>query len=308
MIQAIGLSIVNACNANCVFCPRDMIPTKGKKMMTLQTIKKIMAEITSPKFKKKHDVSHIVVGENGEPTLHKDLISILREIKKSGIAVSLFTNFSNMDANRAKIIVDENLVSSVNTNIDGNTPETYKKMKGLDFVKIMTNLENFLALPGREAIPVYIHNVTMEIYAAAVNKYYGKTPRKLPIAKGEIQKDEHKLIAKRFLNYPNVVCSPDSTLMWAEKYSVEKKDGDYACWNLGRIYNNAFINPDGDWYICCFDMGNEQVIGNINEESLDTIYNGKKRAELIKKLENKEFDAIGSPCNRVDCCQVVPWG
>ena len=93
--------------------------------------------------------------------------------------------------------------------------------------------------------------------------------------------------------------------MWAERNTSPKKQGDFSCININRIKTNVFINPAGDWYICCFDCGNELVLGNLKKQTMTEIYKSKKRQDMIKLLEEKKFDEIGYPCNRVDCCQVV---
>lgn len=306
MLKEINLSIVNGCNANCTFCPRDMIPTKNKKFMPLKLVRLIVDEISSKSFKKSHDVVHMVIGENGEPTLHKEFIPILREVKRLGIQVDLYTNFSGLTPERIDTIISEGLVSTINTNIDGSSSETYTLMKGLEWEKVKENILYFLNAKGREAIPLSVHVVTPYNYMKAVQKHFGIRPRKIP-ANFNPKVLEHIEIQTWLESYPNVSVCVDSCLMWSERFNTNKKHGQFNCFNLPRLETNAFINPDGEWYLCCFDMANELVIGSIIEKSINELYHSNERARLLSLLKDGKFDDIGSPCNRVDCCQVVHW-
>jgi hypothetical protein len=97
----------------------------------------------------------------------------------------------------------------------------------------------------------------------------------------------------------------DHTLLWAERYGKQKRDGQFKCPNLPRVRHCAYINPVGDWYACCFDMGNDLVLGNVYEQPLLEIADSERRRLLVERLEAGRFDEIGFPCARVDACQVV---
>ena len=68
------------------------------------------------------------------------------------------------------------------------------------------------------------------------------------------------------------------------------------------VYTGAFIAPDGSWYACCNDSNYDQVFGNVNNETLDEIFNGKTRKDFLNKLELKKFKELGGPCATVMCC------
>jgi len=73
----------------------------------------------------------------------------------------------------------------------------------------------------------------------------------------------------------------------------------------GRLV--AYINPAGDWYGCCFDAGNDLILGNVYDNSLAEIADGPVRRDLVEKLEARHFEAVGWPCIRVDACQGMQW-
>ena len=42
------------------------------------------------------------------------------------------------------------------------------------------------------------------------------------------------------------------------------------------------INVDGDVTVCCVDWNKDTAVGNIHENSLKTIWNGKRMKEFLK--------------------------
>ncbi|MCK9544197.1 MAG: radical SAM protein [Novosphingobium sp.] len=307
MIQEINLSLANICNAKCFFCPRDQYEAKVK-IMPILLIKKIIKDIESEEFKGEgHKILHCTIGENGEPTLNPNLIEILRLLRKVSPSIHLFTNFSNLTKDKSETIIKEHLVDAISTNVDGLNAESYKQAKGLDFENFKRNVLDFAELRkslNDKSIVLFLHIISTENYNKAVLKFFNTMPNKqiLPLFAGEaesIKKYWQTIIE------PSDAIGVEDNLMWAERKTSPKKQGDFSCTNINRIKTNVFINPAGDWYICCFDAGNEIVLGNIKKQTISEIYKSKKRQDIIKLLEEKKFDEIGYPCNRVDCCQVI---
>ena len=56
MIREINLCLVNACNANCAFCPRRGHEIKGEKFMQVELVDEILNQIRSDEFQEKHDL------------------------------------------------------------------------------------------------------------------------------------------------------------------------------------------------------------------------------------------------------------
>lgn len=310
MLKEIGLSIVSACNANCAFCPRNEYKSEVK-FMSGALLTRIIVELSDGEFKAKHDIQMITVGENGEPTLHPHFIAILRLLKTIEIPVALYTNFFKLTKDKSEIILDEQLITHIHTNIDGFTKTSYKLMKHLDLVPVRNNIWHFLELRERKGvdIPLNLHIITAQNYTTAVQKWSGGLwPHKIPKDVKFIGTEANMIHGywKGYLT-PNDTIAVDDCLMWAERQHIPPPENfdAYVCHNIGRVQHSAFIAPNGDWYICCFDVGNELVFGNLYNETIDEIYENLERENIIEMLANKRFKEIGPPCNRVDCCQVV---
>ena len=311
MIQELNLCLVNTCNANCIFCPVRSY-NHVLKFMSMELVEEIIRQVQSEEFRTNHNLLNMNIGENGEATLHPHLVEILERLRTLGCQMNLFTNFSNLTMDKSLKIVMWKLVDSVHTNIDGEH-EDYELTKGLSYETFLVNLTSFLRCKhemewATDKIPVHAHVVSAENYRRAAKRHFGEEPSKLPVGfDSHVFKSSARGVKEKFEQMEGIAgVAIDDCLMWAERpFRTFRKEGNYSCPIIGRVETNVFINPNGDWYICCFDSGNEVVLGNIWENSIHSIYSSERRADIIRALKEKRFDDIGLPCSKVDCCQVI---
>ncbi len=87
--QDVNLEITNICNFDCWFCPRGAM-TRSQGKMGFEDFKKLIAGLKKAEF-----VKNIKFAGIGEPTLHPDLIKMIRYIKdNTGFKIHLTTNAS----------------------------------------------------------------------------------------------------------------------------------------------------------------------------------------------------------------------
>jgi len=310
-LRELNLSTANACNADCIYCPKGLAPVPEKKFMPLSLVEKIMSEITTPEFKAQHNIVHSVLSENGECFLNSDILDIMRAVRAAGLSISVFTNFACLNSKLAWAIIRENLVDAIHFNLDGATQETYYAAKRLSLHVVEGNLRGFIATRndlGSRRIRLFGHVIPAQAYTASVMVNFGVMPVKhdrliTPVTDGE------EVIKKWLPELDPVLDSIglDPVMFWAERYNNTPKKGVFACPNLERVKHVAYINPAGDWYGCCFDAGNDLILGNVYDNSLAEIADGPVRRDLVEKLEARHFEAVGWPCIRVDACQGMQW-
>ncbi len=302
-IFEVNLAVSNVCNASCLFCPRSFV-THENKFMSVETVERIMAEVSTPEFKSEHPVVHSVPSENGEPFLNPNILDILRIIRKAGLYITLFTNFGLIDEEISKTLIGEHLTDNINVNIDGISEASYRAVKGIDLKMVEDNLKRFIVLRDAADCSIHIfgHVISHYTYTKAVKMVYGKPP-----VKGNgytFLQDGPQTVEKwqKIINpkYDNI--GEDSVMFWVERYNDKPIAPLHGCPNIGRVRHVAYINPDGDWYACCFDAGNDLVVGNVLETSILEVSQSQNRKDLIDKLEGKRYNEIGWPCTRVDAC------
>lgn len=314
MLKSINLSVAVACGADCIYCPSNRGERMKPKLMPLDTMKRIVDEVSSEAFRKEHDVTRIIVGENGDAFLNKDLIEMLRYIRSMlpEVRVALYTNFQHFTEEKAESIIKEELVDSIRCNIDGFSKENYFNAKRLDLDNTRKNLRGLIKIRGGEKkpIPIHISVLTLNNYIHTIHNNLGFYPVKLKDLKlAEVEddflrvKDEYEMIIDKNLDsvYGTVAIGA-----WAEREKIDTDKIDYRryrCPILNRVKEEVFIAPDGTWYACCLDSDTQLPLGNINEASLDEIFRSERRRRFIGSLENQRFKEIGGPCATVNCCQ-----
>jgi molybdenum cofactor biosynthesis enzyme MoaA len=87
---SINLDLTQACNFSCPFCVDSVIINSGKSF-NLETIKETLTILHA-----KGLLSVILLG-GGEPTLHKDFVAVVQEIKKRQLQVGIVTNGTKLD-------------------------------------------------------------------------------------------------------------------------------------------------------------------------------------------------------------------
>lgn len=281
--------------------------------MPFALVKKIIDEVASPEFSLKHQVASFSLGENGDAFLNKDIIEILRYIKFKlpGIKKLLFTNFQNFSKDKAEIILNERLIDGFCCNIDGSCDRNYFLVKGTDFGTVKKNLLDFLELRRKAGYKpsLTLLVITLNRYIKVIKSNFGFYPSKLKDLKALRIPDDFVRIKNQWsglLDPEKDAIAREFICGWAEREKMRPQDIDYqqnSCPNLGRIKEGIYIAPDGTSYFCCLDAKNELILGNVTLESVDKIYSGKIRENLIEMLEKKEFGKIGGPCKTVNCCQ-----
>ncbi len=311
MLNSINLSLSSLCGANCVFCPSDLgkgIPTR---IMSVETVSKIIREIAELNAAKKHDITKLYIHEQGDAFLNPAIMEILVLIRSvlPDIEVVLFTNFQYVTPERSEVILKKKLINTWFTNIDGYK-QSYYKVKHIDFDKVIANLKAFIKNRNKyyPELSLTVYVITYKSYVNTIKKRYGFSPI---IAKGNslFIKDHYRKTSDYLLK--NVIDPKLDRVMRAgiagyaerDKFDIGKIDYDkYVCPFLESVNQSAFIAPDGTWYACCLDSKNELKLGNVMETSIDHIYNSNKRLMLIEDLGNKKFSKIGGPCATVPAC------
>ena len=311
-LKSINLALSTLCDADCIFCPSDRGEKIKQKIMPLKFAEKIINEISSRKFRRRHRVKRIIVSEGGEPFLNKDIIEILKLIKSRlpQPLVWINTNFQTVSPDKSRIILEEGLIGQMACNIDGSNAQNYFSVKKLDYDKVMHNIKEFLRIRNElnSRVGLTVRILSLHKYIHTIHEKLGVYPKKLKDPGLINVPDDTQLIVeqlKKILDMNKDIIYVSGAARWAEREQVDTSKIDYKkyhCGMLGEIESSAFIAPDGSWYICCDDSKNEVILGNVITQSIDEVFRSKRRKTIIKMLKEQRFAEIGGPCKTVICC------
>jgi MoaA/NifB/PqqE/SkfB family radical SAM enzyme len=205
----------------------------------------------------------------GEPLLAHDLREHFRNIKERGITIALNTNGLTLREDLARFFVEIKL-DSIFFSIDSTTPETLRKVRGVDKLdKIKRNVEMMLRV--RDEMGADLPRIGATFTAQPEN--------------------EHELDA--FVEH------------WTKIVDVVRVGAVFAAGKLTGIeppkertpcqalYNTMPIHYNGDVSICCFDSHGVEVMGNVFQDGgVKAVWHGDTFNEVRRHHETGNWDAV----------------
>jgi len=266
----------NACNLNCPLCPTGSGALKRpKRMMTFAEFTRIIDQI-------KGHAERINLYGLGEPFLHPEILPMIRYASGAGIGVLVSTNGTMFGS---KAFCGETVRSGLAhlmVCLDGPNQETLDQYrKNADFAGVIEGIRNvmearkqgggkapvielqFIVMKHNEHLKNAMRALAQEL---GVDVYSEKTAT-LFLLPGEKGFQEKALsFLPRDLSDSRYNESADGRI------SMKGGPGGDCPW----LYQSTCINADGTVVPCCFDWHAQYVMGNVFQESLQSIWRGKK--------------------------------
>lgn len=261
------------CNLKCPLCPSGNGTLKrAKGYLALDTFKKAIDEIYKKTFM-------LILWNQGEPFLNKDFNKMVKYASSKGLYTYCSSNLNIMpDA-------DEIVKSGLDTlivSLDGASQDVYNKYRvNGDLNKVLENVKKITDAKKR------LKSITPIIkWQFIVMKH------------NEHQLSEIKQLAKKVgvdsleLKTVQIYSKDDinTFLPTNPKYRRYKVKGNDFELKFGiknrcrRLWGQPVINWSGEVSICCFDKDIDFKVGNINNQSFESIWKGTKFNKIRKTI------------------------
>lgn len=282
------------CNARCNMCNRYKKPSKKEEEISLETIQKL-----PPMY-----FTNIT---GGEPFIRTDLKDIVRELYKKSDRIVISTNGFFTD--RIVDLCKEFPNIGIRISIEG-LEETNNKIRGLDdgFNRGYTTLKKLVAMGMKDVgfgmtvqdancqdlVPLYkiSDKMGMEFATASLhNSFY------FVEAKNIIH--NRPRVAKQFERLINELLNSNSPKKWFRAYFnhglINYIYGQKRLLPCDMSFDTFFIDPYGD-VMPCNGTKDKEVMGNLNEQTWDQLWNSKQAEAVRKKVRCCDRDCwmIGS--------------
>ncbi len=297
----IEIGLTNLCNHKCSFCGLDW--ARGQNTLKTDVLFKNLEDMS------KFGVKSICFSGAGEPLLHKDFLLIIKKTKELGIDVSFSTNVVLFNEK----IAEQTLayLSWIRFSLDSATAETHSKLHGTskeDFPKIINNLKKaveikrknnysvilgvqFLLLDENKDELLEIAKICRDLGVDNLQiKPYSQNPNsvnRISVDYSKFRDFEDQLKSLATENFKIIYRS-----IRAE--NVEKGHDYKECFGLPFF---AIINEKGNVAPChqFYDL-EEFSFGNIYDNLFSEIWLGKKRQEVIQKINKKGVSECKKGC------------
>ena len=275
------IQTINQCNASCIMCPYSSKKNKERQIMSDSLFEKIVKEVV-----KNGKNSQIHLYLQNEPFLDNklfDRIKLIKKLSKGKIETVIVSNGSLLDDEKiSKLIESGNDITSIS--VDAFTKDTYDKIRpGLDFEKLLKNVENFSKAPNRNELSV-------SFLVQSKNYHELNDFKKYWIDRGvTVLIKDLKNRAGILKSYEKIKYRGTKGLFWKKIKDIFLIKTIKTCPFLLLSFN---ILVNGDVILCCNDYNCSIIIGNVKESSIKEIWNGFKYQNIRKIQYNKQFDKI----------------
>ena len=285
----VTIEITNACNSDCIMCPRQSM-TRPVKNMDFELYKKIIDDCG------KAGVKIVQPFNFGEPLMHNRLGEFIRyanEHTKSRIQIS--TNAALLTYEKAVELLDSGL-DRINIDIDGFTKDTFEKVrKNLDSDRVVENTERFIELKKRlnKRIFITVSIINMDETSGEIVEFkrYWK-PR------------VDRVLDVKYNTWTGSVPPFSPPLNKGGAGGVKR----FNC-PCKMLWDQMVILQDGKVALCCLDYDGKVIVGDMKNESILNIWNGKILNTLRQKQIELKFDEISTcrACNQYIYMEGTQW-
>jgi wyosine [tRNA(Phe)-imidazoG37] synthetase (radical SAM superfamily) len=280
-LQRVVMEVFGGCNYTCQMCPQSN-PGRGKnftRKMPLDKFKKILDDLIP-----KYGYPQINLEGSGEPTMAKDLPEYVKAVKEKNLKCFMYCNGARLKGQFMKDVIDAG-IDFIRVSVIGYNKEKYKQWMDVDnFDLILSNLkemQDYIKLSKKKCSVSTYHLITDNTQL-------------------DHEVSEYK---KNVINKVNSLAYIWKMHNWSGNYNNEnprKKTDRRSC---GRPFAPEITiraggkeGRTGALVPCCQTLGppNEEksILGHMDTQSLEEIYNDIPYKKLIQAHETKNFDEI----------------
>ncbi|MDA3966387.1 MULTISPECIES: radical SAM/SPASM domain-containing protein [Helicobacter] len=285
----INLETTNNCTARCVMCGiEEWRKNIRKPYMDDALFDKISNEI----IYNREWVQKVAMFVGNEPLMDKKLAQRIEKISKSGIRVSITTNASLMDKEKAIEILNSG-IDRINFSIDSLCKKTYENIRvGLKFEEVLGNILQFIKLRDslKKNVSVRISVIKSEVTKNDIPYILSFWEKFLDSSFGDgIKVDDLSLSMTDKVRDKGVDLLVSDTV--DNEYNAIR---DIPCYVL---FNTMVIKADGQVALCCVDQCRNVVLGDLDTQSIKEVWQESKKLQSIREIHLQKGRGAMSVCD-----------
>ncbi len=274
----------NSCPYTCYMCPRGLGKMKRSVgFMSLNSFEKILAQVSpSQKLLRLHHF--------GESILHPDIGPFIRLTMQAGFIPVISLNPSTLTADMIELLIDSG-VGIVCFSLDSLNSERLTRIRGIrkPVEYCLKMIELFIGRSRYASNPVF---KVIQMVSLTINRDERAAFLSL---KERFPEDDIYIYISHNYGFGDISLVNET----AGGEAAEVNQNSFQC---TAPYDEAVILWNGDVVVCCYDYNGSNVIGNIHEDSLSSIWHGE-RAERLRDTFSRKTTGKLSLCSN---CFLAP--
>jgi radical SAM protein with 4Fe4S-binding SPASM domain len=292
--STLDIEPINQCNFRCPHCQVTHW-NKAKTKLDTESLGKLLDQFPN--------LLRVKLQGMGEPLLNKELLPMLELLEKRKIKTAIVSNGSVMtDTIKEKLL---ELSTDIFFSIDGATEEVFQSVRvGSSFKKVVSNVGSLTTrrkerrdnkskhIAARTVVTKQNIHQLADIVRLVSNLGLDSLTFQIMTSWGKANMEEINS-QKRVTEARELETHLSQAKAEAERVGLPlniRNDDKYSCKNkCGWPWKSAFIASNGDVVPCAILADSDTVkMGNVFEESFETIWNSEKYQEL--RRQHREHD------------------
>ena len=277
---ALHVETTTHCDNNCIFCTRNEFK-RPEIHMPEKLFKKLIDECA---LKKK--IKTMFFFKDGDPVLAPKLPAFIKYAKEKKAAEHLMiaTSGNALNAELSKKLILSGL-DEISFSIDALTEEKYKQIKQTEFYgKVLKNIFEFVRI--REGLNQKKPQINAKILYT------------------DMVSEDIDLFIRMWINVADTVVVDKELNIWdgsnkrvtdlinnMDNYNFSVPEDRFPC---NRPWYMACIHVDGKVGVCPEDWNQNMIIGDLNNDTLENIWNGDKLREIKRAHIEGDYKNLDS--------------
>lgn len=272
------VDIHSHCNARCVMCPYpELAPKLPKGKMDKGLYHKIITDFGDIADRNgfRGRLGFCVMGE---PFVATDIVDYVKPALERRMRINFTTNAALMKPESIDQVLAAGFDGTFNISVHGIQPETVERIMGLNLEDMLRNIDYLIERYPKE-----------KIHVTAIHIDWPKGERKEVLAYWK----------ERGIEVHSPLPGSRAGLMEGlEEQAIEKLAG---CKSRRPLYHMT-CNINGDVTLCCNDMAQQVIVGNLRENTMEEVWNSKKFLAYVDMVYGEK------PAPEDFICRRCEWG
>ncbi len=271
------IDIHSYCNARCAICPYRHLKTKNPMgVMDERLFAKIIDEF-SRLSRKHHFQGRCLFCNMGEPFVYPGMaVERIEQVTSRGLAFDIQTNGELMEPEVVDKLKKSGFNGTITVSCHGISASVYKRVTGLDIAKTLKNIEYLSANYPREKI--LIQSIPCHWPKGEARRLRSYFKQRGIHVRMPLPHDRAGLVA-------GLRATDNRTLIGCRE---------------NRPWGEMVICFDGDVPLCCNDMGRREIVGNLQNQTLEEVWNGELMVNRIEQISGEAVAPVDFICRKCE--------